>query len=290
MYDDKQKKQAGRGIPSRRGGGSAHDGTGGARIRSTPDPRLSRSMEYGIVILESFSRERDALGIAELADAVGISRSTAHRYAMTLVMLGYLEQDPRRKYRLARRAAGPGGAAIGAIRREIPARAVLEELREQTGYTVSMGVLDRGRVVYVHRLFGHRSGQHLVDRDIGVGAYVPVHCAAMGKVLLASLPKRELEDLLGTVELSAEGPNSITDEELLLEELERIRTLGLAVSDEELVRGERSIAVLVPHPRGEQRLAIEVSAPAKAHGVEQLLRRVGPSVQRSARLISSHSE
>jgi DNA-binding IclR family transcriptional regulator len=289
MHEDEQKNRSSGKSPARKDK-SPTPKTPGARIRAEPDPRLSRSMEYGIAILESFSGRQHSLGIAELAELVGVSRSTTHRYAMTLVMLGYLEQDARRKYRLARRAAVPGGSVIGAIRREMPARAVLEELREQTGHTVSMGVLDRGRVVYVHRLFGHRSGQHLVDRDIGVGAHVPVHCSASGKVLLASLPVRELEELLRDMRLNREGPNSITDEAELLEELDRVRLGELAVSDEELLGGERSIAVLVPHPRGEQRLAIEVSVPADAYTIERLLKRVGPQLKRAARLISSHTQ
>src|ERR1700722_13179716 len=157
------------------------------RILAAPDPRLSRSLEYGVAILESFTRERQTLGIADIAETLGISRSTTHRYAMTLVTLGYLEQNSKRKYRLARRAADPGSAAVGAIRRQVAARAVLEELREDTGHTGRMGVLDGPRVVYVYRLLGHSTGQHAVDRDLGVGADIPVYCSALGKVLLASL-------------------------------------------------------------------------------------------------------
>ena len=130
------------------------------RIKPDADPRLSRSLEYGVAILESFSGGRQTLGIADIADIVGVSRSTTHRYAMTLVALGYLEQDSRRKYRLARHAADPGGAVIGVIRREVSARAVLEELRKQTGHTVSMGVLNGARVIYVHRLLAHGAGQY----------------------------------------------------------------------------------------------------------------------------------
>src|ERR1700735_3151509 len=143
---------------------------GEPRIRPDADPRLSRSLEYGVAILESFSGGRQTLGIADIADIVGVSRSTTHRYAMTLVALGYLEQNSKRKYRLAQHAADPGGAMIGAIRGEVAARTVLEELREQTGHTVSMGVLNGSRVIYVHRLLAHGVGQYLADHDLGVGA------------------------------------------------------------------------------------------------------------------------
>lgn len=253
---------------------------------SDHDPRLSRSLEYGITILEYFSRERQELGIVELADMIGISRSTAHRYATTFVALGYLEQDPKRKYRLSTSASGPGSTAIAAIRRQIHARAVLEELREQTGHTVSMGVLDRARVIYVHRLFGHRRGQHAIDAGLRVGANVPVHCTALGKVLLASLSDAERREVLVGLRLTRHGPNAITSKRALVAELDRISPRGVVVSDEELIRGSRSIAALVPRPSGEYPLAIDVTVPAADYKVEQLVKQIGPRLKRAARLIS----
>jgi DNA-binding IclR family transcriptional regulator len=55
------------------------------RVSTPPKPRYSRSLEYGVAILESFTAQRPVLRISELADIVGISRSTTHRYASTLV-------------------------------------------------------------------------------------------------------------------------------------------------------------------------------------------------------------
>jgi IclR family pca regulon transcriptional regulator len=256
------------------------------RIRSTPDPRLSRSLEYGIAILESFSGRRQVLGIADLADIVGISRSTTHRYAMTLVTLGYLEQDPKRRYRLARDAAGPGAAAIGAIRRQVPARAMLQELRDETGYTVSMGVLDGARVIYVHRLLGHRLGQYEIDRDLGVGAHIPVYCTALGKILLVSLSDAERRELLASIELVRHGPGTITSSKKLTIELDRTSPREVVVSDEEHEPGARSIAALVPRPRSEYPLAIDITVPSDAYTVDRLVKSLGPRLKRVAKLIS----
>jgi IclR family transcriptional regulator, pca regulon regulatory protein len=287
MYkDDKDKHSASQDAARKPEAQAAPSSPPTPRIRPAPDPRLSRSLEYGIAILESFSREHQALGIAEIADIVGISRSTTHRYAITLVALGFLEQDPKRKYRLSARAAGPGSAAIGAIRRQAPARVALEELRDETGYTVSMGVLDGGRVIYIHRLFGHRPGQHAIDRDLGAGANVPVHCTALGKVLLASLSDAERRELLAGLELTVHGPNSITEKSELAAQLDRTSVRKVVVSDEERARGSRSIAALVPRPRSEHALAIEVTVPSTAYTVDRLVKSIGPRLKRTARLIS----
>ncbi|HEY5194937.1 MAG TPA: IclR family transcriptional regulator [Solirubrobacteraceae bacterium] len=284
--DDDSKQSAG----GRRGGKvraqDAADSPHPPRVRPAPDPRLSRSLEYGVAILESFSREHQTLGIADISDIVGISRSTTHRYAMTLVALGYLEQDTKRKYRLARRVAGPGSAAIGAIRQRVAARAVLEELRDDTGHTVSMGVLDGPRVIYVYRLLSHGVGQHAIDCDLGVGANIPAHCSALGKVLLASLSDAERRELLAGIKLIPRGPNTILKAADLTAELERTSPRGIVVSDEELLAGSRSIAVLVPRPPGEHPLAIDITVPSSAYTVERLVKRLGPRIKRAAKLIS----
>lgn len=257
-----------------------------SRIKRAADPRLSRSLEYGVAIIESFSGGRQTLGIADLADLIGISRSTTHRYAMTLVALGYLEQDSRRKYRLAQRAADPGGAAIGAIRQELMARGALEQLRDETGHTVSVGVLNGARVIYVYRLLAHGVGQYAVDRDLGVGASIPAYCSALGKVLLASISDAERRELLANIKLKPLGPNTIEEREELAAELDRISTRGVVVSDEELCAGSRSIAALVPRPRSEHPAAIDVTVPSSAYTVEQLRKRIGPRLKHAVKLIS----
>jgi IclR family pca regulon transcriptional regulator len=289
MYkDDDHTKSAAedRGRKAASQNRSSNPSSASPRIRPAPDPRLSRSLEYGIAILESFSRDRQALGIAEMADIVGISRSTTHRYAITLVALGYLEQDDKRKYRLSAQAGDPGGAAIGAIRRAAPARIALEELREEIGYTVSMGALDGARVIYVHRLLSHRPGQYAIDMDLGVGAHIPVYCTAMGKVLLASISDAERRALLDGLDLIPQGPRSIKVKNKLRAQLDRISTREAVVSDEELLAGVRSIAVLVPRPASEHPLALEVTVPSSAYSVKRLIAVIGPRLKRTAKLIS----
>ena len=99
------------------------------------EPRYSQSLERGLAILGCFSSKRPVLGIADIADDLGMSRSTTHRYVITLVALGYLEQGASRKYRLGLRVTDLGMSALelDRVARARPPR--LEELRQRTSYT-----------------------------------------------------------------------------------------------------------------------------------------------------------
>ena len=111
-------------------------------IPSLREPRYSQSLERGLAILGCFTPSRPVLGIADIADELGMSRSTTHRYVITLVALGYLEQGASRKYRLGLRVTDLGMSALNSTGLREHARPYLEELRQRTSYTASLGVLD----------------------------------------------------------------------------------------------------------------------------------------------------
>ena len=257
-------------------------------IRDTPEQRYSRSLEYGLSMIECFSAESPALGIADLADMLGMNRSTTHRYAATLMYWGLLEQNSGRKYQLAAGAADIGLSALATIAKRAGSRPVLEELRDQTRHTASLGVMDGARATYVQRAYGHRRGQYRADLDLRAGAHVPLHCTALGKAMLASRPTERQGELLAGMRLTRRGPNTITTKDALLRQLARIGAKGLAVCDEEHAAGVRSIAVAVHDPAGQYTLAIEVTAPAADYTTGQLTRRVGPALRAAARRMSTH--
>ena len=250
-----------------------------------PDHRLSTSLRYGADVLRQFSADRRSVGIAELADAIGLSRSTAHRYASTLVQLGYVQQGNKRRYVLAPGSANPGLAAIREMRQEIRADAILNELRSTVGCTVSLGVLDKGQVTYLYRLHAHGRGQHEADRELRTGSHIPVHCTAMGKVLLASLSEADRRQCLAEIKLTAHTEHTVTNLRRLMEELRNTDLRAPLVSDEEFTLGARSIAMFVSTVR-EHPVAIDVTTPARAHTVRQLLDRAGPPLKRAASLMS----
>ncbi len=257
------------------------------RLHGSPaNPRYSYSLEHGVALLECFTADTPALRIADLADLIELSRATTHRYASTLVVMGYLEQDGKRRYRLSNGTLSPGTSAIETLRAETPAaRTILEDLRDQTGHTVSMAALDGTQATYVHRLFAHRSGQYEADLHLRVGAHVPVHCTAIGKALLASLSEPEQRELLAELTLKREGPNTIIRKRDLAEELARIRANRVATCHDEQAPGVYSIAAAITHPGRSRPLAISVTAPPGRYTVKQMARLYAKHVKDAAERI-----
>jgi IclR family transcriptional regulator, pca regulon regulatory protein len=246
------------------------------------DPRYSSSVQSGLAIVQCFTSDTQSLGIADLADMLGLSRATTHRYAVTLVALGVLDQTRTRKYLLAPEAAAPGLAVLGEIALRAQCEPILRKLREQSHHTVSLAVLDGTRVTYVRRLAAHLKGQYEADLGLRAGAHLPLHCSALGKVLLVSVPEEERRELLSQISLTRHGPNTIVTKKGLREEIERVQEDGIALSDEELAPGVRAIAAAVNDGSGERRLAVDVNVPAGSHTAEQLRARLAPLVSSAA--------
>lgn len=227
---------------------------------SLKEPRYSQSLERGLAILGCFTAERPVMGIAGIAEALGMSRSATHRYAITLVALGYLEQGAGRKYRLGLRVQDIGIAALNATGLREPARPFVEDLRRRSGFSSSLAVLDGPQILYVERARGFRQGQLEIDLNIRVGSRLPAYCTALGRVLLAELGEDEQREVLGEAKLGKRGPNTIVAKRALLAELALVREQGFAVCDQELANGLIAIAAPVRDENGEVVGAINLAA------------------------------
>ncbi len=109
----------------------------------------------------------------------------------------------------------------------------------------------------------------------------------MGKVLLAYLPDREREQLIGEIELTKRGPKSITSKKALRAELQQVREDGIAQGDEELGPGVRTIAAPVHGPDGDVVAAVGIPVPAGDYTLEELRKSLSPAVLGAAKRISA---
>ncbi len=253
------------------------------------EPRFSQSLERGLAILGCFTPTRPVLGIADLADELGMSRSTTHRYVITLARLGYLEQGARRKYNLALRVTDLGISAMSATGLPEHAHFYLEELCARTGFTVSVAVLDGPEILIVDRLRGARRGQRLIDLDLDLatGSRLPVYCTAAGKLLLANLPDQLQREWLADLQLTKRAPNTIRSKTALRQELLKVREESLAVAEEELAPHLYAIAAPIRSSTGEVIASTAMTAHSSMISMEELIDALGPHLISTADRISA---
>jgi IclR family transcriptional regulator, pca regulon regulatory protein len=241
-----------------------------------------------LAILGCFTPKRPVLGIADIADELGMSRSTTHRYVITLVALGYLEQGASRKYRLGLRVTDLGMSALNSTGLREHAHPYLEELRQRTSYTTSLGVLEGADILYVDRVRSYRRGsQNKTELNLHTGSRVPAYCTSMGKLLMAYLPEAEQRDLLATTKLTKHGPNTITSKKALRDELDQIATNGFAVDDQELAPDLYAIAAPIRNEARDTVAAVNLSAHATIITLEELVDALAPHLITTADRISA---
>jgi DNA-binding IclR family transcriptional regulator len=220
--------------------------------------RLS-SVANAILLMKTFSDEQSQLGISALAERLGLAKSTVHRLASTLVEAGMLEQNKETgKYRLGLAVFELGSLVRRKIDMSFEAKPWLMTLREQTGETVNLSILDHGGVVCVNFL----ESKNVNRISSGIGLRKPVHCTAEGKALIAFQSAATIERIIGA-KLERRTQRTVINPATLNEEFAIIRARGYATDDEEYEVGVRGIAAPVRDDSGVPVAAVGVTGPTQ---------------------------
>ena len=217
-----------------------------------------QAIERAVSILNAFSPADPELGVTELAERLGLHKSTVHRFMVNLDAAGLVERNPRTgRYRLGLRIFELGGLVMQQMNLWDEALPFLEGLVHDTGETGHLAVLDGGEAIYIERVEARRALR--VPSAIGRG--YPAHATNLGKVLLADLPRERVEEIVAERGLAAYTPHTITGLEELEAELERIRVLGYAIDNEEYDEGLRCIGAPVRDHSGHVVAALGIGGP-----------------------------
>jgi DNA-binding IclR family transcriptional regulator len=208
---------------------------------------------------------RPSIRVAEAADALGIARSTAHRLLTTLKDNQFAAQDkPNAAYRIGSALTEIGLAAIRRLDVRSAARPILEELRAQTGETVSLSVLEGQYVRFVDCLEGTLAVR-VGDRT---GIVLPSSSTAGGKAILAALPTSDLLLRYPSHQLPVLTRASRMTLPALRAELDEVRRNGYAVNNEESESRISAVAVAVRDASGSPAGAIAIVVPADRYTPE----------------------
>ncbi len=218
-----------------------------------------QSVTRAFCLLEILGKADNYVAISELASLSGLSLSTTHRLLDTLVRLQYVERDPTsHKYTLGLRMLHLRGAAIGHMNLGVQAMPVMKALMQRVNETVHLAVLDGGEIVYIDRI----EGLQTQDMYTNIGKRAAAHCTALGKVMLAYQPDEVWRQIAHEHGLNRYTPNTITSVEAFAAELEKIRSHGYAIDNEEVEIGVRCIAAPLWDANGKVVAALSISGPA----------------------------
>lgn len=253
-------------------------GTGESAARSA---RVAGSASRAIDVLIALIDSPD-VGVSELSRRHGWTKSATHRALATLAAAGFVVNDAeRRRYRLGPTALRLGLAAVARAELHRLALPHLRALRDRTGETATVTVLNDDERVYVDQV---ESG-HPVRQIIEVGTRSPLYLGASSKAMLAYLPEARRERVLATAGGSTRANGTRLDVDALRDELDVIRARGFAVSRGERVAGAASVAAPVFGPEAEIVGSISIAGVTVRQSVADL-EALGPLVRETALTIS----
>ncbi len=212
-----------------------------------------QSLARGLKILDLLSQSQEGVGITEMAEVLEINKSSASRLVNTLVKYGYADKDEAtRLFHLGPRVVTLSRSILTRLPLREVAKPYLRQMMEATGECAHLGILAHGCVLYIDQV----ESPATLRVNAEVGTLNPLHCTALGKVLLA------FNDLEIPNSLEIFTPQTITDTEILRSHLDTVRRLGFAVDDEEFDTGVRCIAVPIFDFRNKAIGSIGISGPS----------------------------
>jgi IclR family transcriptional regulator, pca regulon regulatory protein len=241
-----------------------------------------QSLDRGLAVISCFSAERPRLTLSELARQTGVSRAAARRSLITLQTLGYVGSDGRQFY-LTPRVLTLGYSYLSSLSLADVAQAHLSDLASEVHESCSASVLDGFDIVYVARAATKR----IMTISLSVGTRLPAYATSMGRVLLAGLPADRLDAYLAAATITPLTERTIVDHDRLRAEVERTRTRGWCLVDQELEDGVRSIALPIHNSAGRVVAAVNTSAHATRVPLATLQKSLLPKLRDCAAAIDT---
>jgi DNA-binding IclR family transcriptional regulator len=216
-------------------------------------------LNKAILVLETILKNNAPMSMTEISERLDYYPSTVHRILDTLKYGGYVEQDPlTQKYQLGMKLLELGMAKLNQIDLVKEARPYLKELAKKCNETVHLAILEDTNVLYLAK----EESSQTIRMISYIGKRAPLHCTALGKILLAFLPLDKKDQILDKIELSKLTENTITDKNELIEELKKIEQEGFALDREENEKDVRCIAAPIRNYQGKVVAAVSISGPA----------------------------
>ncbi len=212
-----------------------------------------QSLARGLRILKIMADADHGIGVTELSEYLGVNKATASRMVHTLLKAGFVEKAADgRRFQLGPALVSLSQVVINRFQLHDIAHPFLKRLVEMTGECAHLAIYAQGQVLYIDQV----QSDATLRVNASIGHLAPLHCTALGKVLLAfgSYPLPE--------PLEQRTPATITDKDQLLREIRLVYQRNYAIDDEEYDQGVRCVAAPVYDYRKKLIAALGISGPA----------------------------
>jgi len=218
------------------------------------------TVEKAFDVLETILNRNTEVNLAEIADMTGLNKSTAYRMCNLLVKRGYLNQGEKRgKYSLGMKFFQYWNSSNFYEKLKDDALPYLQALSNEFGESVNMAILEGIKLISISSVAAESILSVTPSTTMG---RLPLHCTAIGKVLLACKPRDKIENIIKIVGLKLYTDHTLIDMSQLLHEIDIIRHEGVAFDDEEYAIGVRSIAVPIASKEKEFIAAVSLVGPS----------------------------
>jgi DNA-binding IclR family transcriptional regulator len=244
--------------------------------------RVVPALDRGLRILDLLAKRGESMRVPEIAEKLNLPRSATYELVHTLAVHQAVRQLPDGQVSLGQQVLVLGSAFGRTLDFGQAAQQAATELMRTCEETVQVGVLDGRHVLYLAKADSPR----MVRLVSTVGARLPAHCTALGKLLLALLPEEELERRLDGMPLEQLTKDSIVDPQALRRELKEIRSNGFAREDGESNPEVSCVAAPVWDVHGQNIAAMSIAVPTTRMDAEHRERML-EAVLDGARKLSS---
>jgi IclR family transcriptional regulator, KDG regulon repressor len=220
--------------------------------------------------LFAFEGHSEGLSLDDVVAHTGIAKSSVYRLLCTLVETGLIEfKADEGRYLLGSKLFQLASSAQPNIRKV--AEPQMRKLWANVQETVNLGVLNNNEIFYLSRIVS----PHPFRLEVSEGGRAFIHATALGKAIAAYLPKESVKAILRERKMLPSTPKTITNALRFWEELEKIRTVGYAIDNEESVEGARCIAAPIFNAGGDVIAAISISGPITRINKAEIFRLAG---------------
>jgi IclR family KDG regulon transcriptional repressor len=198
-------------------------------IEGSKQPESVAAVLKVFAILQALSEQRE-LGISDLSVRLAMPKATVYRFLQTMMTLGYVRQESgSERYGLTMKAFELGAKALQFPDLVDLSKHHMQMLADATGETVHLGTLIDSEIIYIHKI----DSRYNLGMYSRVGRRAPLHCTAIGKVLLAWEHPERRDRVLAGAEFERFREKTIVDRQAFIAELERVKAQGFGEDREE---------------------------------------------------------